>query len=99
MLVVCALPHLQLQHHHHHHHHHHDHNHHNQCDSHHQNEVIIATCMGLSWTLYSFSSSLPCLPPPAPALLTGLKMQSSDLKIGENAQHVLTNSCDYEQHL
>ena len=45
------------------------------------NIVIITTttCIGLSCTLYSFSSLLPCLPP---ALLTGLKMQSSDLHIG-----------------
>ena len=41
------------------------------------NSITTTTCIGLSCTLYSFSSRLPCLPP---ALLTGLKMQSSDLK-------------------
>ena len=41
------------------------------------NSITTTTCIGLSCTLYSFSSLLPCLPP---ALLTGLKMQSSDLK-------------------
>ena len=39
--------------------------------------MMMVTCMGLSWTLYSFSSSLPRRP--LPFLLTGLKMQSSDL--------------------